>query len=372
MGCSMKKHKRLLVILSLVLIPILLSSVLVFFLWPKKPIEPISLGAPYSELDPVARVPWDLAIHDGYLYVGAGDYGRNISPGVAKRASLRDFVWQSCGEIEDEQINRFLWLGDSFVIPATDPKGPWDLGGYYTLVDGAFSKHYTIPHAVHTFDMVEYKGMLFAAIGVDDDRIPVVCSKDNGATFVTVPLRKTQDDLPQIEGYLRIYDFFLFEGELYLLYADGLFRYTEQDGGYFRFVDTWSGQYETVKETYVPILTKAEFNGRFFFTTEKLYVCESVEGVLGKPAAVGLDCDAVMDILVYRDTLYLLTYERHLSSYTVSLKESKDGKSFSEVLSFDYDIPAMSFATDGKVFYFGMGKINAVHEKNGTILKVFR
>lgn len=67
------------------------------------------------------HVIWDMKIWDGCLYIGAGDFDKNHSPGVAMRYRFETNEWESCGTIPDEQIGRFIVLENQLMIPGVDP-----------------------------------------------------------------------------------------------------------------------------------------------------------------------------------------------------------------------------------------------------------
>ncbi len=336
-----------------------------------KQVEPQSIGVPYEALTASARIPWDMTVFEGDLYVGAGDFDDNISPEHAMRYSLDEESWETCGAIPDEQINRFLVLNGQLTIPGTDPIGGWESGSYYRLTDGEFETISGIMNGIHVFDLALYDGMLFAALGVDEWHMPLALSRDNGVSFETVPT--VMDGLPVLaEGLNRVYDFFVFEDALYCLYNDNLFIYNEDAASpQFHFVTSWSKKYDLVKETYVPIIAKAAFGDGYFFTTERLYFCRYTEEGLSLPEEIALQhADAVTDLFVYDGLLYLLSYDRTLSGYTVYVQTSEDGKAFDTLFRFKHPLPAMSFAFDGETFYFGMGKIGSSSAQNGEILTV--
>lgn len=337
------------------------------------------LGIPYADLKACARVPWDMVIFDGCLYVGAGDYGRNLSPGRVLRCSLSEEKWEECGKIHDEQINRFVFLGETLVIPGTDPTGSWEWGGYYVLGEDGFREIDTIPHGVHNFDMALYQGRLFAALGVDTDSFPVAVSDDGGQSFSTLSLLRDGKEVSVFreDDYNRIYDFFIHGENLYLLYYDDLYLYREGGKsakvGYFDFVSSWEGKYQLAKETYVPILAKASFAGRYFFTTETLYVCDEVNGLLGDPQPLSPNgFDRIYDLYVEDGLLYLLAVEELGDEYQMTVLAAEEDGGFSTLFSFTDPLPAMSFAKEGESFYFGLGKINGDDKRNGTILKIDR
>ncbi len=359
--------------LALLLAACLLFPLLTSCRKESSPITFTELGIPYKDLPPEARIPWDMIIEGDFLYVGAGDYGRNISPKRALRYSLSGKAWEECGRVADEQINRFVYLGDTLTIPGTDPTGSWETGCYYLLGEEGFYPVETIPHGVHNFDMVLYDGMIFAALGVDTDTYPVVMSEDGGKSFVPLPiLREGKEVSREKEGlYNRIYDFFLFEDALYLLYYSNLYLFRPENGGYFDFVSSWEDCYRISSETYVPLISKCSFAGRYFFTTEELYVSEDENGYLGKPAPLlPGGYKRIHDLLIFEEKLYLLAVEKEKSAFRTVVLVSEDGESFSEVLSFSYSLPPMSFTRSDDAFYFGMGSINGTDSKNGMVLKV--
>ena len=333
--------------------------------------EPLSLGVPYAHMRAVARVVWDLMLFDGKLYAAAGDYGRDISPEKILRYDPIAACWEEAGVLDDEQILRFLVLDGSLYIPGTDPRSSWELGTLYRLEGDRFKEYLTIERGVHNFDMEAYDGKLFAAIGTDTNTYPVVVSKDGGESFQTVPLYR--EGVPETPANAaggevnRIYNLFRLSAGLFLLYRDSLYRYDSETG-----VFQWQKEYRNYyldESTYVPILSDCEFSEYFFFTTMYLYRAPLEGEGIGEPQEIELpDQEKISDLLVYGDTLYLLTFRKWGLSYTTKVYTTTDGEQFKETLSFTAGGPAMSFVYDGEGFYFGMGEINSSHEENGTVL----
>lgn len=353
---------------------LLLAFSLLFLLAACKKTEPIALGCAYPSLNEVARVPWDLCLFDGKLYVGAGDYGRNIPPKEFMCYDTKTGAFQSVGACDDEQINRFLVLDGKLYAPGTDPRSSWDYGTYYRLEDGVFIEHFAIPDGVHTFDMCHYDGKLFAVIGTYLDTYPVQMSRDGGESFETVMLMRDGESVPPAKAsedeVNRCYNLFPLSNGLFLFYLGSLYRY-DAESETFLFEKEYRSYYLD-KDTYVPILSDCEFGGKFFFTTMFLYRAELEEKTLSAPVEITLpDSEKISDLLVWEDTMYLLTLRKWGLSYTVKVYQTKDGENFDEAFAFSYPVPAMSFAYDGKQFYFGMGEINAKQAENGTILSYY-
>ncbi len=359
------------------IISLLLSAICLFFAQScGKKAEtnktPNLLGTPYSFLSSEkSRVPWDLFVFDGSLYVGAGDYDKNISPEKAMRYNFSTKKWEAVGKIEDEQINRFVTLGGRLVITGTDPTEDWSLGNFYVLENDSFVKIRTIEHGVHNFDMVEYNGMLFAALGVDDDSSPVVFSHDGGESFSAIPIMKDGEAVSEdfSEKPNRVYDFFLFDGELYILYFSSIYKYTENsDRAFFDFVASWKDKYTVLQPAYVPILAKCELGGSFFFTTGRLYSIDSTDGIDSPCDITPEGVDNVKDLLVYDNTLYLLCNTKTDSGYKISVRSITSGRDSEMFFETEYPTPAVSFAYDGKTLYLGIGEVGSDNPHNGEIL----
>jgi len=337
----------------------------------QKSSEPSEIGIAYPTLDAKARVVWDLMLYGDRLYLAAGDFGRNIPPERVMYFDRTTGEFSSAGEINDEQINRFLVLDGELYLPGTDPRSSWEYGTFYRLCEDRFVEYATIPHGVHNFDMCVYDGMLFSAIGTDLDSYPIVFSRDGGEHFETVPMLKDGKPVEPArasEGEVnRCYNLFTLSNGLFALYRRALYRYDPACES-FVFVKEY-GSFFLDADTYVPIVSDCEFGGKLFFTTMFLYRASEEGDTLSSPEEIVLpDEEKVSDLLVYGGEMFLLAFRKRVGGYTVRVYRTSDGESFEEALSFSYPVPAMSFAYDGDTFYFGMGAINQNHEKNGTLL----
>ena len=116
----------------------------------------------------LSRRSEDIAIFDGRLYVGCGDYSANTGPVNVYSMGLEDRKWKVSAEaLEDEQIKRFLVLDGKLCIPGTDPRGDWSMGNYYLLSDDAWQTHRVLPSGIHCFDGIEFEGNLFFGLGAE-------------------------------------------------------------------------------------------------------------------------------------------------------------------------------------------------------------
>ncbi len=316
--------------------------------------------SPYFELHNNAKNPWDLIIHNGYLYVGGGDYDINISPKTAFRYNLCTESWESCGNIPDEQIRNFVIINDELYIPGTDPTGDWSCGNFYRLENDNFVTHRTIPNAVHCFDLENFDNKIFAAIAVKDDSFPVMLSEDNGKNFQRIPVIKDDHNYHENE---RVYSLFVLNDSLYAIHGNNVYQYID---GVFRFVCSWQNKFAKGYNFYSPIAARVTFKNRVFFTSGYLYSFKNVNELEYIPIVNAV----ISDIIVNNDSLYILCFSiNENGSYTNSIKRSDDGCNFETVYEFIYDCSALSFAINENDVYIGIGETISSNDKKGLIIK---
>jgi prepilin-type N-terminal cleavage/methylation domain-containing protein len=336
-----------------------------------------SLGIPlseYYEQEVDARNVWDLTVHENRLYIGAGNYDKNNGPVPVMCYDIKSEKWISEGIIEDEQINKYIKIDNKLIIPGTDPKEDWNMGNYYEYTNGSWQKHRALPQAIHCFDMVNYKGQLFAGMGVDNGYYPIAYSDGVGSSFTQVPMYKNGElFLTDDFECVRVFDFFVKDNKLYALFAYGTYSLTydlyQYDNGVFIFDNSWQNM-QTIKNWYVPIGGKAVFNNKLFFTTGVLYSTENMSDLKRIPFK---DINNVTDLFVLDDVLYVLGWKKTTENkYTITVLKSKTGvyNDFEKFIEFIYEVPANSFTYSDGVFYFGMGSLGNNNEKTGTILSV--
>lgn len=343
------------------------------------------LGIPLAQKYPggdLARCVWDMAIHEGGIFLGSGDYDKNRGPVEIWRYDIAGNVFTQSGTVPDEEVNRFSFIFDTLVAPGIDPKEEWDWGNFYAYEGGEWVKHRTLPGGVHCFDIVEYSGMIFAGLGVEDGAgySPIVYAFDINDPFK--PLSLYKDGAPRDTAgyeYIRVYDFFLVGEDLYALlylydsegqlpHAYELYRYGYDEDAFF-FEDDWKEMFARIKYKYIHIGEKVLFDGSLFFTTGYLYETSDMKTVTQLPFSAST---LVCDLYVGDDTLYILTSAKDTESGKIktTVYELKAGtRELCEVFSFLYDVPSMSMVVDGKNFYIGMGGRSS-HEKNGMLLRV--
>jgi len=225
--------------------------------------------------------------------------------------------------------------------------------------------------------MVEYNGMLFAAIGVPNGKFPIARSLDGGGSFSPVPLMKNGRIVRTTEGeVVRTLDLIVHKNILYAIYYNetedityDLYRY---ENGVFYFEKGLLGTIYRKRMSSHNIKSKIEFRGQMYLATGYFYVTSDMENF----ERIELEnSEIVCDLYLEDNTLYVLCYEEledggYKTSVLRNDKRKKD--KFSEVFSFVYDVPPLSLVVDGDDFYIGMGSMLNIHDKNGMILKIER
>lgn len=360
----------------------LLSCLLLSSCGDGKRVSFTKLGIPTEEVYAegiIARSPWDMIFFDGKLYVGSGDYDQNAGPVTVYSYDPRRDKWQKTGTIPEEEVNRFVPIGDTLYIPGIDPTEDWSFGNYYTLESHEWIKHRVIPHGIHTFDLCSFDGAFFAAIGTNEGNFPVLRSTDGGENFEGVIFQKDGVSL-ETDRYeiVRVYDLIPLDGTLYAIFYYGdaksqaieLYRY-DPAGNRFLYADDLSGALDRIKYNHMRITAKETLGDTLYLVTGKLYATKDLEDI----REISLPSETlVCDLYKENGALYLLcatrvSKEEEDSFKTTVYRLGEDGIPY-ELFHLLYDVPALSLAVCGNDFYIGTGDTTAQNEKNGMILKV--
>lgn len=149
------------------------------------------LGNPVADKKEQARYVNDLKLFAGRLYIGHGHYGYNTGPTDVLYYDLDRQGFVTEFTIDDHSIERFNFLGGQLAIPGSDATEGWTFGNIYLRGEGGWTKHRTLPDAVHVFDLAEWRGVWFAAtgevipLGADEQISPgaIFASTDRGQTW---------------------------------------------------------------------------------------------------------------------------------------------------------------------------------------------
>ena len=369
-------------LLALLLCLTLLCGCTAALPYTSREVIPLDCGIPALQAYPEgipARNIWDMAVANDRLWLGGGDYDKNSGPVTMYYYDLNSRKWGSAAALPDEEISRFVMLGDTLYATGTDPKEDWEWGNYYRLsADGnTWETQRVLPGGVHNFDLTEFDGKLFAALGVEEGRSPVVCSEDGGKTFREVPLLRDGTPIDTTGGvYIRVHRFFVHDNWLYALYrfADdqalreqAIFRY---ENGSFTYHADWSSAFTRVRFNHKVISEAVCVGDKTYFTSGKLYATEDFKTV--SPCVLQEDA-FVTDLVTMDGTLCALAVQK-IDSDTTPFRISwwqckEDG--WSERWYFYHELPAVSALYHGGTCYVALGAFtDTPHPKNGTLLAV--
>ena len=342
---------------------------------------PYELGIPALEKYSTgtrSRCAQDIAYFNGKLYVGNGDASANVGPITIYAYDPEKDSWSASGTVADEEVSRFRVIGGKLVTTGVDPTEGWEYGNYYSLNEstGGWDKIRTIPNAIHNFDMLEHDGLIFAGIAVSPGNgYPIAVSSDGGKSFKQVDMIKdgALRDISERQ-IIRVYELFLLNDTVYALFryqsttavTVELYRYED---GRFVYDNYWGSKIDAPSHIKYMVGASAEFKGRLFFTTAYLYATSDMNELTWYEKLEGTICD----LCVANDKLYVLSYtKKDDGSYRMTVYENTDGSDdgFNEAFYFDYSAPAISFDYGSEGFYFGVGDINNINDKNGMVLKV--
>ena len=347
----------------------------------------VSLGAPAAEYYPtnkLAQCAWDMAIHDGRLYVGCGDYYKNSGDTPILSCPLNDLGnWTVEAVIPDEQVGRFVDVNGVLTIPGFDPVGGPQYGSYYELLDGQWVQQEMLPYGLHNFDIVWFQGRMYAAVGADRGESPIAYTED-GVTYETLPLYKDGQQVSTANSnVIRSCNLYVLGNELYadFWYEDeSLNRATFEMYHYnvakdrFDYVadlktSVHGGKYSPAS---LPLWEKEAVGDKMFLTTGYLYY--TTDFVTYNPVTIPNDA-VVYDMVNYNDVLYILTAYETGSKYTVTVYSTTAAKptGLRTEATYSYALAPTSFAVDADNFFIGMGNWYGTGSAgNGTILQIER
>lgn len=340
-----------------------------------------SVGNPseesYSVKQAKSRVPWDMIIEDGKLYIGGGDYGDNTGPVDVYCMDLITNEWSVSGTLNDEAIGKFVRIDDRVYAPGFDSKGSSTTGNFYWLQNGQWQNNNSIPGAAHNYDIVSYDNKLLFAIGTwTGSTSPVQATEDHGLTFSSVPFYK--DGVNIIENndfdFMRVYDFFVNESGLYCIFVatiDGSSQYYEffrYENNAFHFISTHieTGiRIKTIKQE--PIGAEVSFQGQSYIAA--YYLSRTTDFKTAEELSLPRK-ELAVDLLTEGDQLYILCAETKDTTCDVRVYAYVHNSFFYPLLSFESENLPISFAKNGNDFYIGLGKQGFNDEAVGTVISV--
>lgn len=353
----------------------LICFLLGLFLLPLSASASDDLGIPCSDKSGLARNIWDMVVYHDQLYVGCGDYTHNSGP-VNVWTFSDNAGWISEFTVEEEQISRFRVLDDVLIIPGSDARESQDLGNWYERTpSGEWIKHRNVPRALHVWDIVDYDGLRFAALGARWDEQSIAISSDGGLTWTTeyVPFG-TPPSTTCEESYIGraqiVMVLFTVAGRLFAdtgtypraACTDGVprtqesFRFAQWDGTGFQplLVNAFPG----MRNSGCCILGSPIALGDFTF-----YIAQArtdfgffrIDQSLNPQPISLANCSRPQDLELSDGVLYALCNESLGENWRISVSGTCDSEHWVEVFNVTAPTFARSFAVSGSKLYWSLG-----------------
>lgn len=327
-----------------------------------------------SQNNVISRKVWDMQLYNNRIYIGSGDYDKNTGPVDVYYYDIASAKFVNEGTLQDEQINRFVIVNDKLMIPGTDPKESWEWGNYFVWENNAWTKKRNLPGGVHNFDLIEFKGNIFAGIDSENDST-IVKSIDGGETFSHVFLYDESGNKIEItpettNNSYRVYDLFELQNTLYAFCGWRIFKYDETKNIFQRLPGNTVSYGYMPAVCYVPLKTKTVFNDKLIMVHGSIKYTDDLQTYKTVPFD---KTTYVYDVLERNGELYFLCNTPVSNGFMTSVYKTSDCENFELVLYYNYADYAFSFEYDNNCFYFGIGTTAISGDKaanSGQILKI--
>lgn len=368
--------RRFLIILAVLLYQIGMSSGIVT---DKK--QQTNVGNPaensYTDRQARSRVPWDMIIEDGKLYIGGGDYSKNTGPVDVYCMDLETKQWSISGTLNDEAIGKFVRIEDRVYAPGFDAKGSTSAGNYYLLQDDRWNAFSDIPGAAHNFDITEYDAIRMFAIGTWTGNVsPVQATADGGASYYGIPFFKDGVNITEENNFdfMRVYEFFTTENGLYCLFVSVIegkahpYEFYRYDNGGFYYVSTVTDTNIKIKSfKQEPIASEVNYQNQSYIAA--YYLSRTIDFITTEALPLPRN-EIVTDLLTDEDQLYVLCAEPKGETCDVRVYAYVYNSFFYPILSFESQNLPISFVKNGADFYIGLGLQGYNDHMSGTVTAV--
>lgn len=332
----------------------------------------------YKEKD-ISNCAWDTHYYNGKIYRGCGDYDQDAKAVTIWAYDVENEKWSKEYVTSDTAIHRFVEIDEKLISPGIDPTGSWSYGNCYELSENGWTTNSKVPNGIHMFDVIKYDGKMFYGLGVNYNKSPLVYS-ENGVDYTTVFFYKNGVKLDLSEkaqglSPARVYELFTFKNELYAyLIYQGTYSVYKFDGDKMVCVNE-EAHYGRFNSNYNVFVADFEDGDTFYMVSGAIYAIKDLSDASAFERYTPTDTVNVSDVIYNNGKYYLLCYEKTPvnGNYKTIIYESETmaKNSFSEVVSFDYEITPLTFDKVENDFYVSMGGRNSISSvKNGMLLKV--
>ncbi|MBR4099859.1 MAG: hypothetical protein IKK55_02590 [Clostridia bacterium] len=331
-----------------------------------------------------ARVPWDLIVVDGKIFVGTGDFDFNSGPTSIWTYDDATAKWTSSASVDQEAIARFVNLNGQTIALGTDPIGDPEYANCYALESGTWQTFSSVK-ALHVFDAEAHNGSIYYGLGCKNNASVIVKQDLTTGTYIDIQLYKNGVDvIAALEKTSnvknkRVYDLFSVNGRLFCAfscsYSTGktTIEFFELKDDKFEFCQAFKNanlKMNKIVKNQVLFNSDATYKNSCYLSLGDLYKTENFIQ-FDKIDVPNNAC--VTDMYVEKgngqETLYVLATVKDSEGFKNVIFTLVDDK-LTELFSFNYSASALSFAKCDNVFYVGLGDAESENADNGRILKI--
>lgn len=303
-----------------------------------------------------SRNVWDMAVYQGRIYVGSGDFWANTGPVeiYSFKPGEKDFALEYTAP--DEMVSKFYVFDDKLVVPGNDPRESWDLGNLYVKDRGKWRKRRTIPHGVHCFEMTAIDGTLIARIDTDHTSM-LLMSGDWGKHWAPIVYDTLPERLFLLGGRAHglNWDAGLCTFENGVFYAEQIVPRHNMLADEIRMY-AYFGRLCRLDDPQVFRGCVVGPSSMGSSMNEAPYpLCIVPPGESRVAIAEAFKDETVLDVCVQGDALYVLCTQPKDGKYENSIYSTADVQSFKCEVAFTADTFARSFVRIDDMFYVGLG-----------------
>jgi hypothetical protein len=156
---------------------------------------------------------WDLEVYDEKLFIAACTKPVAINGGeiIAYDYGSNSYEWEY--DVWEQGVIQLRTFNGKLFVPGIDSQGGWDWGNCYIFDGNSWTMKSTIPHGIHVFDLIFYRGAMYVTTGTDlnNNSGKVYKSTDEGETWMEV-----YSVAPVGSGHRRFYMMGIYQDTLYI------------------------------------------------------------------------------------------------------------------------------------------------------------
>ena len=110
---------------------------------------------------------WDMEVYNGKLFIAACTTPVSINGGeiISFDYASNSYQWEY--DVWEQGVIQMRSYNGKLYIPGVDSQGSWEWGNIYIYDGSSWVRKETVPHGIHVFDLIFYKGDMYVTTGTD-------------------------------------------------------------------------------------------------------------------------------------------------------------------------------------------------------------